>query len=243
MDKTISEQNKLEWINTKYISKDFQFTMAEKLTINCLEFTGYTKKIQIFNMDILVAAEHLHAKKFKPLILVNSRAKTPGEGLDVGDTRLEEEIFRRTNCSAAINENLYPFESNECLYFDATIIKDEKYIRLAKPVLVSCIFSAPIIGPSIIQIADSKGQRYAYSEQSVENIMKEKIFGFFKTAHELGFDCVLIPAWGCDFARNPIELIVEYFNLAIKKYCIKYVFFAIKDSVKYKYFNTHIKRS
>lgn len=245
------ERNKYEWADTKIIGSKFPYKKAVKIQpVETNVNSNVKKTVKVFNQDILDCAVNLKLKGYNPLVLVMTKPTSAGSGLDAGVMREEEEIFRRTNCNLCIGD-LYPLENNDYLLFSASVIKDSQYNRLNEPVLLDFISSAAVRQPATMQIKENKGVVTIYKNTNDANIMREKIFGMFKIAVERGYDCLLLSAYGCGSCANPIEIVVQYFNEAIKTFPVKYVIFAINNlrdplipikNTNFTYFNNNILR-
>jgi len=248
-------KNKTIWQKTKNVSHKYNVSPSVKISnitddeFFAVKLVPNTKHIKVFNEDILTTARLLITKKYVPLILNMANANVPGGGVGGGVMREEEEIFRRSNYNKTLLHDLYPISDDEVIISPTvTVFKDKQYNDLDNTYEAAFIACPAVRQPKLTSI-DEKTQTYA--DPIDGTVMREKINMIFKSAIRNGYDCVLLSALGCGSCMNPRARIVEFFNDAIRKYPIRYVFFAIKgvadplNPIKddnYEYFCENINR-
>lgn len=203
--------------------------------------------VQIFNMDTLVAC--LNALKDDPnckICALNMASLFgPGGGAERGAMAQEEELFRRTNYFLTLEEHFYKLLNGDVIYSPAvTILKDVDYNDLEEPFTVSFIASAAPKHPGK-KIDKSKKCEVYISFSDREHITKS-IDNIFRMAYLQGHDTLVLGALGCGAYSNPVNEVVNIFNMYLKKYdkVFKRIIFAVysKRDDNYDTFNSLIIR-
>lgn len=242
--------NKVVWKDTYRISDKYPHLMAIKINkINENEFNQIKTKlnikkiIKIFNEDLITTIETVVNAKFKPLVLINANDNYPLENVKYGLISPEYDLYRYSNINTVIMDTLYPVRDLEMIYCSKiTIFKNLNNKLLKKPYQIALILVPSIKRPNLMSIKNDKGTEDVYSNPTDENNMKNKIENIFKLAIINGYNCLILTDFGCQIENNPINKIIEFFNTAIKKYPIKYVFFSVNNE-NFEYFHTYIKRN
>jgi uncharacterized protein (TIGR02452 family) len=230
----IQKQNKIIWKDTYRIAENYPYKNAEKITdLEEIPQNLLTEKlpkvVKVFNENLMTVIDVAIKAKFRPLILISANDNYPLESVKHGLSSPECDLYRASNISATVNENLYPLRDLEMIYCSKiTIFRNSQNRLLTKPYQVSLLLSPPVRRPSLITIRTEKGMEDTYSNSLEEEKMKNKIENIFKFAMLKGFNCVILSDFGCQNENNPIRKIIKFFNESIQKYNIKYVFFSVK---------------
>jgi hypothetical protein len=225
--------NKVIWRDTYKIADKYPCANAEKISqIDAVEtMQQIIKTIKVFNEDLVDTIKAVVQANFKPLVLVNANDNYPMESVKHGSISPECDLYRCSNISVSTNDTLYPIRDLDMLYCPKiTIFKTLENKMLAKPYQVSLLLMAPVRRPNLISIKTTNGMEDSYSNISEENKMKTKIENIFKIAVLKEYNCLILTDFGCQTEANPIKKVIEFFNEAIKKYPVKYVFFSIKSN-------------
>lgn len=252
------ERNRMEWDDTKAMAGLYEYTPAIKIRGDTLKkltaVADVNKKkmtVKVINKDTLAVAADLITKKYKPLVVVSCRSNMPNSG-DSGSAKHEYEVVRRSNLLRCLDEFMFPLGVSDYLFSDGvTVFKDEEYEKV-EPFKVAMLMCPVLVTPGVVFVQGNGGSRIVYKNLADGELMREKIFGIFQIARERGFDSVVVGAVGCGSSKNPIDVVIGFFNEALLEFDIGLVVFAILDSGGgggvsggekiYKMFNSGIRR-
>ena len=229
--------NKLIWKDTYKISDKYTYKKIDKIDGNALLEKDISSLIQnikpiikVFNDDIITTSLAVLEYGFNPLILLPANDNYPIKSVKQGVYSTECDFYRCTNLCKVIDEYNYPIHNLDMIYCpEITLFRNNTdYKILEQTYKISLILSTPIKKPSLIYAIQSETMEEQYNNVSDEYSMKNKIDNIFKFALLNNYDCLILTDFGCQQDQNPIKKIIQFFNDSIKKYPIKYVFFAVK---------------
>ena len=245
--KDIYRKNKVMWKDTNRIIDKYEVELAEKIIIKDkldIDIHIDNKVVKVFNEYLFDTIQAVVDAKFIPLVLINA-SNCPLDNVKNGLPNIENDLYRCSNISKSINESLYPIKDLEMIYCpNITIFKNKDNKILKNKYQISVVLSVPIDRPILIYIKD-QSMVENYNNPLDELNMKTKITNIFELAVLKKYDCLILPDFGCQNS-NPTNKIIDFFNDAIDKYPIKYVFFSIKKTHKndtiFESFHTLIQR-
>jgi uncharacterized protein (TIGR02452 family) len=221
-----------------------------------------TPSIKVLNEDCLRVAQNLITEGVKNVCVLNMASDIrPGGGVAKGSRAQEEDIFRRTNISRALdvgNPNLvnkfgkvlYPFNKSfsntkgykgeDVAIFckDVVVVKDENYELLKESFEVDVISVAAIRQPKLEQ-----GKLNSYDEA----LMMQKIDQIFKIAHLNEANALVLGALGCGAFKNPPEHVSELFKKYMETHNLPFthIYFAVlstDDNPNFEIFSKTLSR-
>ena len=190
------------------------------------------RSVKIVNADPLEIAQILCEKNTVPLVVNAGSQNDPMKIVENGASGPEWDLFRRSNlCNAIDVDQMYPLYEGRALYFpDVTVFRNEKYDKI-KPFKIAIMTINPISRPGLIQTQNQGKIVEKYQSISDANRMRMRIDRMFELALIKKHKCLIINDFGCDpILENPVQEIIGFFNDALKKYPVKYVFFGIQQS-------------
>lgn len=167
--------------------------------------------IKVLNQDILLTVKECPSNNI--LLLNMANAYTPSgqswqTGFYIGQ---EEYLYKNTNLRVPID--LYPIRDDEAIVTKGISYKDKTFDVISCPAL------------------DMRNRQFG-TELSKINfaVMYRKIDLIFQIAETLGYDTLILSAFGCGGFCLPPESVSKIFRLVIEKYeCFDNIIFAIKD--------------
>lgn len=186
-------------------------------------------KLEIVNEDTFVVCERLKEEKAGKSVCALNMASSyqPGGGWEKGSMAQEEELFRRSNYFKTLRIAFYPLKPTQVVYSPVvSIIKDQEYDDLRKPIIVSMIAAAAPKYPDT-QITPDRIVRYA--RQQDYDVMQATIDHIFRVAYLKSHDVLVLGALGCGCYGNPPRDVIDMFNKTLAKYkkCFSRVVFAV----------------
>jgi uncharacterized protein (TIGR02452 family) len=178
-------------------------------------------KISVVLQDTFTTALVMLEEGLNPLVLNMANSINPGGGVYKGSVAQEEDLFRRSNYFLAANVDFYPLKDLETLYSPSVVAYlDDKLLPLECVKSLSCIACAAFRDPKTIPNPDNPDNPAdrLYESDEVAEITKKKIETIFQVALKKGHDSLVLGSLGCGAFNNPQMRIIEYFNLAIRKY-------------------------
>jgi hypothetical protein len=247
---SIYDENKLIWSDTFRVLEKYLYKKCVKLQsvdmteenkkdgsgneVNGNEVNGNEKKqsgvksVLVLNENIYAVISKVCARGLKPLVVNSCNDNYPIENVKNGLISPECELLRNSNFSTTIDELLYPLNGTDMLYSPSVTIFKVKKKRLAQPANIALLSMAPVKRPGIISIKNGEHIEETYSNESEKEKMRVKIENMFKLAVSRGHRAIIVTDFGCP-EFNPLEKITQFFNEAMEKYPVKYVFFSIQD--------------
>lgn len=166
---------------------------------------------------------NLDAKGAKPILVLNlANPVNPGGGVRRGARAQEEDLCRKSSLLLSLeSRNALPYyEYNRSLHSDlgsnaiminphVEIIKDEKGELLPDTAVVAVMTcAAPILRNGMDGI----------SRPEYEALMYQRITGMLKTAAYLGYQCLILGAFGCGAFQNDARIVSDLFYKALKEF-------------------------
>jgi uncharacterized protein (TIGR02452 family) len=213
----------------------------------CLDKYSDPAEITVVNRDTFrVCQDLIEAKKGYSVCALNMASSYhPGGGWEKGSMAQEEELFRRSNYFLTLKHHFYPLKPGCVVYSPLiSIIKDEDYEDLRRPVSVAMIAAAAPKYPDA-QVDSNKVMRYSHRKDF--ETVKQTIDLMFQVASDHRHDVLVLGAWGCGCYGNPPHDVIDIFNWALQRYsrCFKKIVFAVlsKRDDNFELFSRHIKTS
>jgi uncharacterized protein (TIGR02452 family) len=195
-------------------------------------------QIEVTNETSLEAARRIVAKSERSVICLNfASANNPGGGFLNGSQAQEESLARASGLSASLltQPEFYEFhrQQKNLLYSDRIIyspnvpvFRDDAGNLLDRPYLLSFITSP---APNAGAIAKNTPQ----VSQDVANVLRMRAAKILALAASLGYDQIILGAWGCGVFRNSPERVAAAFKEQLDGRCkgkFDRVIFAVLDS-------------
>jgi uncharacterized protein (TIGR02452 family) len=181
-------------------------------------------EIEIEDIDTISASLREINNGHKVLALNMANAYRPGGGFLSGAKAQEEDLFRCTNLSKALTEDMYPMRGTEIICSPKIhILRDAEYQDLESPkTLAFC---------SIAAHRDPHIDMCGMLPNHVYNFTKCKIHMMFQIALIQKCDCLVLGALGCGAFHNPPYEIAKMFCEICTIYAQKFkkIVFAVKS--------------
>lgn len=248
--------NKLVWKDTLKISDHFKHKTSSKITEIKEEALAdkaqELKVVKVFNEDILKVAEEAYKAGFRPMVVSAANENDPMEGVKRGNPGTEGDMIRRSNMGLSLDKEYYPLRNTDCIYMPTvTIFKDTQFKKMANPFTLPFLAIPPVRRPSLITLRNDGKMEDDYENSREAETMRKRIETMFQVAQLHGHHSIIVNEFGCRDS-NPQKRIVQYYNEAMKKYPVKYVFIAIARPSEgkkknlpdplYEYFHKNIER-
>jgi len=156
-----------------------------------------------------VAGEH---PLLPPIVLNMANAEWVGGGFLNDSSGQEEELCRCSNLFALLaeadREGQYPIPELGCIVTPEVVVfrqreRDGNYCRLEEPFTVAMVTAAAPCHPDL----SSEEAREAYC-----GLMREKMGVLLDVLADLGYDELVLSAWGCGAFRNPPREVARLFR-------------------------------
>lgn len=232
---TMVHQNKKIWEETVRYSDNYGKPPKASCIkdIPPIKFDNNDQRVvKVFNESLLKVAEKAVSLGLRPLIINAGSDNDPLKPMYVGAIGTEWDLFRRSNLgSSLIEADLYPLRNNSVLYVsDVTVFRSEEFKILKKPYKISILTIPPLRRPGLVSERLGDSIVDSYQNQSEQDRMNNDIEKIFQIALLKGHRCVIIDDFGCQKnCENPVDKVIAMFNNAVKRYPVKYVFFAISE--------------
>lgn len=205
--------------SVKFNRDVFDISLADK------ERPAYEETdIEIENIDTITAILREVDAGYKVLALNMANAYRPGGGFLSGAKAQEEDLFRCTNLSKALTDDLYPMHESEIIYSPKVhILRDSDYIDQENPITVGFCSIAAHRDPCV--------NAYGMLSNHVYTVTKCKIHMMFHIAQIQKYDCLILGALGCGAFNNPPYEIAKIFCEICSLYAQKFkkILFAVKS--------------
>lgn len=208
------------------------------------------------NVDSFTAARNLYKnmsftfrKDSKPVLVLNmANPVKPGGGAREGARAQEEDLCRKSSLLLSLesqkasryykyNKNLCTYMSSDAMIFTpkVEIIRDENGNLLEDTVIAAVLTCA---APMVIFGKDG------LNEVQYQDMVYRRIEGMLKCAAYLGYEQLVLGAWGCGAFGNDARVISDLFNKALKeldyngfkeKDLFQRIDFAVLDKTEEKY--------
>lgn len=161
-------------------------------------------EIEIENTDTVTATLRECAAGYRVLVLNMANAEQPGGGFLRGAKAQEEDLFRCSNLSQTLTQDLYPMLSTDIIYSPKVhILRDAKYNNIEEPPEVGFVSIAAHQNPYV--------NPHGMLPNSIYDITKCKIHMMFHLALIQKYDCLVLGALGCGAFNNPPHEIAKMF--------------------------------
>lgn len=190
---------------------------------------------RVYNADPLDVAKECAMVGYNVAMLTEINENFPIPGMTKGGMQGQEsEVLLRSNYCRRINDNYYPLKRRQLVYVGGlTVHKDKVYELYQKSFSVAMIGSTIVRRPTLHSRQENGTSIQCYANRSEEELMRDTINSIFHLAHSKGHDTLVLPAIGCE-QGHPVDTVIEFFNEAMERFDIKYVFFAVKSYIEYK---------
>lgn len=194
-------------------------------------------------------ASMLPEKNREPVLVLNlANPVNPGGGVRRGATAQEEDLCRKSSLLLSLespdaaayynyNKSLRTYMGSDAVMItpQVEIIKDERGNLLSESVIVSVMTcAAPMV----------KRGTEGLTDQAYRNLVYRRICGMLKIAAHLGYEMLVLGAFGCGAFGNDAHVISDLFHKALKAFdfggkraedCFRRVDFAVLDLTARKY--------
>ena len=224
--KLTREQMEEAWVflpqDVKKVSenKDFPHAAASERCLYSCENTDSFSLARIRQKELSVIPDNESAKPVLVLNLANS--VHPGGGVRHGAKAQEEDLCRKSSLLLSLesrnarpyyeyNRSLHSYMGSNAIIIDpqVEIIKDENGDLLEDTVVVAVMTcAAPML-------------RYGMegmSQEAYESLMYQRITGMLKTAAFLGYQYLVLGAFGCGAFQNDARVVSDLFYKALKDF-------------------------
>lgn len=201
-------------------NKDFQHIhmMGGRIGVDCVNMDSYSLAIKRYS-----DCSYLFSKKSKPILVLNlANPVNPGGGVRRGSKAQEEDLCRKSSLllslesSAASVYYKYNKSLNTYMGSDAVmvtpqveIIKDENGSLLDESVIVSVMTcAAPMLRNGMEGLTDQEYRDMVYG----------RITGMLKVAAHLGYEVLILGAFGCGAFLNDAHVVSDLFYKALKEF-------------------------
>lgn len=190
---------------------------------------------RVYNADPLDVARECAQTGYNVAMLVEINENFPVSGMVKGGMQGQEsEVLLRSNYCRRINDNYYPLKRRQLTYAANMVVhKDKVYELYQKSFNVGMIGTTIVRRPTLHSKQENGSSVQSYANRSEEELMRDTVNSVFSLAKAKGYDTLVLPAIGCE-QGHPIDAVIGFFNEAMTRYDIKYVFYAIKSYVDYK---------
>ena len=201
-------------------NKDFQHIhmMGGRIGVDCVNMDSYSLAIKRY-----LDCSYMFSKKSKPILVLNlANPVNPGGGVRRGSKAQEEDLCRKSSLllslesSAASVYYKYNKSLNTYMGSDAVmvtpqveIIKDENGSLLDESVIVSVMTcAAPMLRNGMEGLTDQEYRDMVYG----------RITGMLKVAAHLGYEVLILGAFGCGAFLNDAHVVSDLFYKALKEF-------------------------
>ena len=194
-------------------------------------------------------ASTLPGRNGKPVLVLNlANPVNPGGGVRRGATAQEEDLCRKSSLLLSLespdaaayynyNKALRTYMGSDAVMItpQVEIVKDERGNLLPESVIVSVMTcAAPMVKRGMEGLTD----------QAYRDLVYRRICGMLKIAAHLGYEMLVLGAFGCGAFGNDAHVISDLFHKALKAFdfggkraeeCFRSVDFAVLDLTAGKY--------
>lgn len=163
----------------------------------------FKNNITVENIDTVSAA--IKYNQGRTAVLNMASYKRPGGGVARGARAQEESLFRCSNLTNIISQDLYPLNPDECLYTsDAVFFKDFHYNQI------------PDFKCDVITIAAFNLSNMDMLPTTYESVTKNKIRLMCCIPSIYGVRNLILGAWGCGVYGNDPNVISSFYSSILK---------------------------
>jgi len=174
--------------------------------------------ITVLETDTVTAATK-YSNIAKTCVLNMASAKTAGGGVADGETAQEECLFRCSNLSDTITQDLYPLEEDEALYTNEAIFFKDKDYNDMKPIRVDVVTVAAVnlnINATYDEKSDTWTEGLIEQPDNYWELTLMKIRTMLSLAHKNKCKFIILGAWGCGvFKNNPVDIADAFYEVLV----------------------------
>ena len=190
----------------------------DRAGVGCENADSYTlARKRTEDADFLLGKDHL------PVLVLNlANPVNPGGGVRRGTKAQEEDLCRKSSLLLSLesdaakayysyNKSLQTYMGSDAIMITpkVEIIKDENGELLPESVIVSVMTCA---AP---KVSDGKE---GMTEQEYEDMVYQRITGMLKCAAHLGYQMIILGAFGCGAFENDAHVVSDLFYKAMKEF-------------------------
>ena len=200
-------------------NKDFQHVhVMGRIGVGCVNMDSYSLAIKRYS-----DCSYMFNKKSKPILVLNlANPVNPGGGVRRGSKAQEEDLCRKSSLLLSLesskasayykyNKSLNTYMGSDAVMItpQVEIIKDEKGNLLDESVIVSVMTcAAPMLRDGMEGLTDQEYQDMVYG----------RITGMLKVAAHLGYEVLILGAFGCGAFANDAHVVSDLFYKVLKEF-------------------------
>ena len=200
-------------------NKDFQHVhVMGRIGVGCVNMDSYSLAIKRYS-----DCSYMFSKKSKPILVLNlANPVNPGGGVRRGSKAQEEDLCRKSSLLLSLesleasvyykyNKSLNTYMGSDAVMITprVEIIKDENGDLLDESVIVSVMTcAAPMLRDGMEGLTDQEYRDMVYG----------RITGMLKVAAHLGYEVLILGAFGCGAFSNDAHVVSDLFYKALKEF-------------------------
>lgn len=200
-------------------NKDFQHVhVMGRIGVGCVNMDSYSLAIKRYS-----DCSYMFSKKSKPILVLNlANPVNPGGGVRRGSKAQEEDLCRKSSLLLSLesleasvyykyNKSLNTYMGSDAVMItpQVEIIKDENGDLLDESVIVSVMTcAAPMLRDGMEGLTDQEYRDMVYG----------RITGMLKVAAHLGYEILILGAFGCGAFSNDAHVVSDLFYKALKEF-------------------------
>ena len=200
-------------------NKDFQHVhVMGRIGVGCVNMDSYSLAIKRYS-----DCSYMFSKKSKPILVLNlANPVNPGGGVRRGSKAQEEDLCRKSSLLLSLesleasvyykyNKSLNTYMGSDAVMItpQVEIIKDENGDLLDESVIVSVMTcAAPMLRDGMEGLTDQEYRDMVYG----------RITGMLKVAAHLGYEVLILGAFGCGAFSNDAHVVSDLFYKALKEF-------------------------
>lgn len=223
-----------------YEQKDF-------FTLNPCQ--GYSTVIDVVHNDWVDQVITMKKRGLQPLLLNMTDRHFPGCNLHLGTGGQEETIFRRSNLAQTLLFDLYPFHVDNRVIFSphVSVFKESEkngWTVMDPLETIGMVSCPPFSSPYGLEYDYTNLFENAKLKKEHESITRTYMEIVFQTSVRMGFDSLVLPAFGCEGHHHPPRHVATIIKEVFGKYSgyLKEVFIAMPEINDHVLGNYHIFR-
>ena len=200
-------------------NKDFQHVhVMGRIGVGCVNMDSYSLAIKRYS-----DCAYMFSEKSKPILVLNlANPVNPGGGVRRGSKAQEEDLCRKSSLLLSLesleasvyykyNKSLNTYMGSDAVMItpQVEIIKDENGDLLDESVIVSVMTcAAPMLRDGMEGLTDQEYRDMVYG----------RITGMLKVAAYLGYEVLILGAFGCGAFSNDAHVVSDLFYKALKEF-------------------------
>ena len=200
-------------------NKDFQHVhVMGRIGVGCVNMDSYSLAIKRYS-----DCAYMFSEKSKPILVLNlANPVNPGGGVRRGSKAQEEDLCRKSSLLLSLesleasvyykyNKSLNTYMGSDAVMItpQVEIIKDENGDLLDESVIVSVMTcAAPMLRDGMEGLTDQEYREMVYG----------RITGMLKVAAHLGYEVLILGAFGCGAFSNDAHVVSDLFYKALKEF-------------------------